>query len=100
MTLNELQKECLRLEPKYLTRGQEALMGFMGLNGAAGECLDLYKKTLFEGAVLDEKATTDALAQCVCYISIAANSMDVDLESVLKRCKEIVRDADAGDKKD
>ena len=91
MTLNELQKECLKLEPKYLTRGQEALMGFMGLTGAAGIVLDLYKKTLFEGTVLDEKAIVEALSDAVCYICITARAVDVDLESVMKTTRDRVR---------
>lgn len=91
MTLNELQKECLKVEPKYLTRGQEALLGLMGLNGAAGKCLDLYKKTLFNSSVLDEMAIVESLSDAVCYICITAHAVDVDLESIMKATRDRVR---------
>lgn len=102
MTLNELQAKCIETEPKYLTRGQEALLGLMGLNGVAGKCLDLYKKTLFDGSVLDEKAVMEALSDAVCYICITAHAVDVDLESVMKRVHERTKEAnsDVGDRKD
>lgn len=105
MTLNEFQKECLKLEPKFLTRGDEALLGLMGLNHSAGEAIGIYKKSLYEGSELDEKALLDALSMAVCYISVIAHSQDVDMTTVMKNAVERIeyyteesqKKSDAGD---
>lgn len=84
MTPNEYQKECLRTEPKFLTRGEEALMGLMGLNGEAGECIDLYKKTLYHGHPLDREHLAKELGDVAWYLAVTAHAIDYDLESILQ----------------
>lgn len=85
MTLKEYQKLCIKSEPKYLTRGEEALMGLMGLNAASGKCLELYKKPLFEGSELPQDGLLEAMGEAVKSIVWIAHAIDVDLETVLKR---------------
>ena len=102
MTLREYQSLCIKTEPKHLTRGDEALMGLLGLNAASGECLRLYRKTLYEGAELDQKGIVRALGWAICDISRIAHAIDVDLETVLRASAEemesILKDnSDAGD---
>lgn len=107
MTLKEYQKLCIKSEPPYLTRGDEALLGLMGLNAASGECIKLYKKTLYEGAELDQKGLVDALGWAICNVAQIAHAIDVDLETVLRgnadelaKCIEnpAAENSDAGDK--
>lgn len=105
MTLKQYQALCIKTEPKYLTRGDEALMGLLGLNAASGECLKLYKKTLYEGAGLDQKGIVDALGWAICNIAQIAHAIDVDLETVLRgsadELEKIVSGVqDTGDKKE
>ena len=106
MTLNELQYECIKLEPKHLTRGEESLMGLMGLNSSSSKCLELYRKTLFEGDVMTSERLLEALGEVICYVAITAHSSDIELDKVLRKAAEVVRvrleekDSDAGDKKD
>ena len=88
MTLKQYQSLCIKTEPKYLTRGDEALLGLLGLNASSGECLRLYKKTLYEGAELDQKGIVRALGWAICDISRIANAIDVDLETVLRGSAE------------
>ena len=88
MTLNELQKNCVRSLPPYLTRGDEALLGLLGLNSAAGDAVGMYKKTLYEGAELDEKAFMEALSHCIYFVAVIAHARDVSLESVMKQVVE------------
>ena len=103
MTLNELQRECIKLEPKHLTRGEEALMGLMGLNNASGKCLELYRKTLFEGDAMTSERLLEALGEVICYVAITAHSSDIELDKVMRKAAEVVRvrlerkDSDAGD---
>lgn len=84
MTVNEYQKECLRTEPKFLTRGDETLMGLMGLNGEAGECIDLYKKVLYHGHPLDREHLAKELGDVAWYLAVTAHAIDYDLETILQ----------------
>lgn len=103
MTLKQYQKLCIKTEPKHLTRGDEALMGLLGLNYESGKCLELYKKTLYEGAELDQKGIVSALGWAVCDICRIAHAIDIDLETVLRGSADelegMMKDnSDAGDK--
>lgn len=104
MTLKQYQSLCIKSEPPYLTRGDEALLGLLGLNASSGECLRLYKKTLYEGAELDQKGIVRALGWAICDISRIAHAIDVDLETVLRASADELNDelgkTDAGDKKE
>lgn len=101
MTLREYQKLCIKTEPPYLTRGDEALLGLMGLNAASGEAFKLYKKPLFEGSELPQDGLLEALGGAVCNIVRIAHAIDVDLETVLRRSASSMTEkpnSDAGDK--
>lgn len=84
MLINEYQKECLRTVPKFMTRGEETLMGLMGLNSEAGECINLYKKTLFNGDPLDNKQLVSDLGDALWYIAVTAHALDYDLETIMR----------------
>ena len=100
MTINGLQDTCVKALPKYLSRGDEALLSLLGLNSAAGDLVGMYKKTLYEGAELPQRDFVEALSHCIYFVAVAAHAVDVDLESVMKGvvkdCKEPVVE-DAGD---
>ena len=84
MLINEYQKECLRTMPKFMPRGEETLMGLMGLNSEAGECINLYKKTLFNGDPLDNKQLVSDLGDALWYIAVTAHALDYDLETIMQ----------------
>lgn len=90
MTLKDYQTLCIKSEPKHLTRGEEALLGLMGLNAAAGEALGMYHKTLFEGVELDEKRLTETLGLAIRHIAIVAHAADIELVDILKKDSEIL----------
>lgn len=95
MTLNQFQKKCVAAEPKYLTRGDEALIGLIGLNGASGKCIDIYKKSLYDGQELDREGLTEQLGCIAVYMAMVANSMDCKLEDVFAKALS----TDTGDEK-
>lgn len=100
MTLKQYQALCVKTEPPYLTRGDEALLGLLGLNAASGEAIKLYKKTLFEGVEIDQKGIVDAMGECIKSIVWIAHAIDVDLETVLRRSASSMTEkpnSDAGD---
>ena len=57
MTLNEYQKEALKTLNKKLNDREVLTDGVMGLNGEAGECIDIVKKHLFQGHDFDRYTT-------------------------------------------
>lgn len=85
MTANEYQHEALRtasgMESKYYPR---ILNGLMGLNGEAGEAIDILKKHLFHGHKLDEKHLVSELGDVAWYLAISADALGYDLETVLQ----------------
>lgn len=86
MTLNELQKNCVKSIPiKHPTRGDETLLSLLGLNNHAGDLVGMYKKTLYEGAELPQKAFVDDLCEIIRYVAVAAHAVDVDLESIMRQ---------------
>lgn len=90
MTINDYQKKCVQTLPKFMYRGDEALMALLSLNGVAAENIELYKKTLYEGAELPQEKVLDNLSEAIFSVAIAAHAFDVDLEKVLKRSVERV----------
>ena len=51
MTLNEYQKEAMRTASGVTSASDDNLLlnGAMGLNGEAGEVIDILKKHMFQG---------------------------------------------------
>ena len=96
MTLNELQKNCVKSLPPYITRGEETILSLMELNSAAGNLLGMYKKTLFETSELPQKEFVAELGEVIRYVAIAAHAVDVDLESIMKSVAENCK-SDTGD---
>lgn len=109
MTINDYQKKCVQTLPKYLYRCDEFLIAFMSLSSVAGSTIELYKKTLYEGAELPQERLLDNLSEAIFSVAIASHAFDVDLEKVFKRSvervnkvlaeKESKTEADAGDGK-
>ena len=107
MTINEYQKLALRTQdPIKPYRNPEAvtmafvklgaitdpennlsavrlLEGLMGLNGEAGEAMDILKKFLFQGHKLDREHVALELGDICWYLALAADAIGYDLESIL-----------------
>lgn len=105
MTLKEYQTLVVSSEPKYLSRGEEALLGLMTLNAASGKLFDLYAKSLFEGAELAPEPFLDELGEVIRNVAILAHVVDKELGDVMRKSVEQLRndtdeDSDAGDEKE
>lgn len=85
MTLHEYQTLCIKSEPPYLTRGEEALLGLFGLNSSVGKLFDLYQKSLYEGAELAPEAFLEELGLVIRNVAILAHVVDKDIGDVLRR---------------
>ena len=84
MTINEYQQLALRTEPKIPESSQRLLNGLMGLNGEAGEAIDLLKKHLFQGHWLDEVHIAKELGDVAWYLAVSADALGYKLEDIFK----------------
>lgn len=55
----------------------------MGLNGEAGEAIDILKKHLFQGHSLDKEHLAKELGDVAWYLAITADAIGYDLEKVM-----------------
>ena len=87
MTLNEYQTEAMRTASGVTAASDENLMlnGAMGLNGEAGECIDIVKKYFFQGHDMDKDKLVKELGDVCWYLAISAEALGVTLEEVMQR---------------
>ena len=57
--------------------------GLIGLNGEAGEVLELFKKHIFQGHGLDREHVAKELGDIAWYLAASANAIGYDLETIL-----------------
>lgn len=84
LTANEYQRLALRTANRKLSDQELLLDGLMGLNGEAGEAIDLLKKHMFQGHPFDEKHMVKELGDIAWYLAIAAYAVGYSLETVLR----------------
>lgn len=84
MTLNEYQREAMRTASGMCAKCSDNLLlnGAMGLNGEAGEVIDLLKKHMFQGHELDKGHIAKELGDCLWYIAIAAEGAGYTLDAI------------------
>lgn len=91
MTINEYQQHALRTATSVSPNYPMILNGLMGLNGEAGECIDILKKHMFQGHDLDVDKLVDELGDVAWYLAVSAHSIGYDLETVLQHNVEKLR---------
>lgn len=89
MSPNDYQQACLRTESYIIDfsdmfEHQRILQGLMGLNGEAGECIDILKKTLFQGHAFDKEHLAKELGDVAWYLAISANAIGYSLETIFQ----------------
>ena len=86
MTLSEYQKAAMRTASGVTSASNDNLLlnGVMGLNGEAGECIDMVKKHLFQGHELDKEHMAKELGDCMWYLAVASQGIGYDLDIIAK----------------
>lgn len=86
MTINEYQKAAMRTASGVCNATPKNLLlnGVIGLNGEAGECIDMVKKHLFQGHDLDKDKLVKELGDVCWYLAISAEALGVTLEEVMQ----------------
>lgn len=84
VTANDYQRSAMRTAGEY--DDQLAMMrnAAYGLNGEAGEVIDLLKKHEFQGHVLDSEKMVDELGDVLWYCALMAEALGTTLEAVMK----------------
>lgn len=93
MTLNEYQREAMRTASGMCAKCNDNLLlnGAMGLNGEAGEVIDILKKYIFQGHDLDKEHIAKELGDCLWYIAIAAKGAGYTLDEIAEMNKAKLR---------
>ena len=98
MTPNEYQELALRndsllrnpihtvviLDREKYNSVRRLEQGLMGLNGEAGEAIDILKKHLFQGHDLDREHLAKELGDVAWYLAISADALGYSLEQILQ----------------
>lgn len=98
ITPNYYQQEALTTEAGMTkvsgisVKQRRLINGLSGLNGEAGECIDILKKHLFQGHELDEEHLAKELGDVAWYLAVSADAIGYDLEAIfamnLKKLRE------------
>lgn len=88
LTANDFQRAAMRTASgmNYDSAGENGLLlnGVMGLNGEAGECIDIMKKHIFQGHELDREHMIEELGDVAWYLAVACEGIGVSLEEIMR----------------
>lgn len=84
MTINAYQQEALRTANSSLAYKELLEDGLMGLNGEAGEAIDILKKHLFQGHDFDREHIARELGDVAWYLAVSAYALGYDLETIMQ----------------
>lgn len=97
MTPNEYQQLALRTEKRFHRRpifelqDVRLMQGLMGLNGEAGEAIDILKKHMFQGHDLDHEHMAKELGDVAWYLAVSADALGYSLEEIFEMNIEKLR---------
>lgn len=87
ITPDEYQEACMRTNSDYAgyidVEMAQLQNGLMGLNGEAGECIDILKKVLYQGHELDREHLAEELGDVLWYVAISADALGYSLEQIM-----------------
>ena len=83
---NEYQNMAMRFLNPISGASDEMLLieGVMGMNGEAGEAVDLVKKMLFQGHVLNKQHVAKELGDVMWYVAATAKAIGYTLDEVMQ----------------
>ena len=89
MTIDDYQTDAMRTASgmnykKYKSVDGLLINGLMGLNGEAGECIDILKKHCFQGHKLDKEHLAEELGDVMWYVAVSAEALGYKLSDIVK----------------
>ena len=85
LTANDYQRMAMRTAGEYDTAYDQLRNAAYGLNGEAGEVIDLLKKHEFQGHDLPDEKLIDECGDVLYYCALLADALGFSLEQVMKR---------------
>lgn len=85
LSANDYQRAAMRTAGEYSAPIEMLRNAVYGLNGEAGEVIDLLKKHEFQGHQLDRDKLIDELGDVLWYASLMATATGTTLEEVMRR---------------
>ena len=90
MRLNEYQSLAMRTDPidnydPECRKTQRLTNALMGLNGEAGEAIEILKKAMFQGHTLLVDNVIEELGDCLWYIAEAVDALGYKLSDVARK---------------
>lgn len=85
MKMDDYQKLAQRTANPELTTLERLRNGCYGLNGEAGECIDILKKHEFQKHPLNETKLIDELGDVLWYIAETALALNTTLDEVAQK---------------
>lgn len=82
MTADEYQSQAMTFANPELTENERLEEALMGLNGEAGECIEIYKKYKFQKHSIDYLHLREELGDVAWYLAAAANAARISLDDV------------------
>ncbi|HUM43277.1 MAG TPA: nucleoside triphosphate pyrophosphohydrolase family protein [Fervidobacterium sp.] len=82
MTFEEYQRLAQRTSSEKMQLIEKIENGLMGLNGEAGEAIDVLKKHKFQGHQLDRNKIIEELGDVLWYIAETCEGLGVSMEEV------------------
>lgn len=85
MESNTYQKDCMRTIVGMKRNSVSPLleMGIEGMNGEAGEAMELLKKHKWQGHELDEVHLAKELGDVLYYVAVAAAGLGLTLDEIM-----------------
>jgi NTP pyrophosphatase (non-canonical NTP hydrolase) len=83
LTANDYQRMAMRTAGEYETNLAKIRNAVYGLNGEAGEVIDILKKHEFQGHELNKESMIDELGDVLWYAALLADALGVTLEDVM-----------------
>lgn len=81
MNFKEYQKLAQRTSNTQ-NKLDKVVNGVMGLNGEAGECIDIVKKFMFQGHPVNADKILDELSDVLWYVAETATGLGLSLDEV------------------
>lgn len=78
MNYNEYKEVVINSEIGSLTTYPKSIHALMGMNGEAGECIDILKKHYFQGHKLDEKHLLNELGDVCWYTMLLMVDLNIE----------------------
>ena len=84
MQFNEYQENAMKFasELSKATNDNLILQGVMGMNGEAGEAIELVKKHIFHGHELDKEHLAKELGDVLWYVATCAKAIGYSLDDI------------------